>query len=198
MDRSISNLSDTFLDTSGSSFRLEVSSPTAFSSSQGTSSNYDADEVTLRVDRKEVVRLQFEASTARAQEFLETLTVQRAGFCYESILKPSKEGGYIQLSADGANKFATLGEMLGWAAGFVLRGGLQISHRCNRPTCIIPAHVCPECAECNNGRKNCLVVVDCPHDGCELKILVCPHSPSCITYVEGYETWEEFLKWGVH
>jgi hypothetical protein len=137
------------------------------------------------------------SNPAKAQEFLEELKVVRHGFCWESTLSPSKEGGYIQLSSGGANKFCTLGEMLVWAAGLRLEGGDQVSHRCHHPKCTLPSHICSESAALNNGRKGCIVWVDCPH-GCSEKILACPHIPGCIRYVPGYESWEEFLANGVH
>jgi hypothetical protein len=57
-----------------------------------------------------------------------------------------------------------------------------------------------ETAVRNNGRKNCIVYVDCPHgdEGCGLKLIVCEHDPICIKHAEGYETWEEFLELGCH
>ena len=119
------------------------------------------------------------------------------GFCYNSVLSPSKENGYIQLSVDGVNKFCTLNEMLAWAARLDLDGGKQVSHLCHNPKCTIPAHVCAESVSDNNRRKGCLVFIDCPHR-CAEKILVCPHRPLCVKHVPGYETWEDFLKYGIH
>jgi len=134
----------------------------------------------------------------RAQEFLESLEVVRNGFCYDTKLKPSKENGYIQLSWKGANKFCVLGEMLVWAAGKkVTNPDDQVSHRCHNPKCTIPAHVLVESTAANNGRKGCIVWVNCPH-GCPEKILVCTHNPRCIRYVPGYDSWEAFLATGIH
>ena len=67
------------------------------------------------VNHREVVRDIFMTSPARAQEFLEfelpgPLTVD--GWCLNSPLAPSKDGGYIQLSGVGANKFCVLQELL--------------------------------------------------------------------------------------
>jgi Zinc-binding loop region of homing endonuclease len=121
--------------------------------------------------------------------------VIKNGFCYDCVLAPTKSNGYIQLSWNGANKFCTLGEMLGWAAGLRAKPLEQISHLCCNPKCTIPSHVIFESAAANNRRKGCKVWVDCPHKGCSEKIIVCDHSPSCIKYVPGYETWDEFLKW---
>jgi hypothetical protein len=78
-----------------------------------------------------------------------------------------------------------------------VEGRDQVSHLCHNPLCTIPAHVVVESVAANN-RKGCKVWVDCPHEGCELKVRVCDHEPMCIRYVEGYETWEEFLRWGLH
>lgn len=127
------------------------------------------------------------------------------GWCWESPLSPSKDGGYIQISARGFNKFAVLGELLLWTQGLRLRlgseygGKEQASHLCHRPRCTVAAHVIGESAENNNRRKNCLVWIACPHLGCLKKILVCPHGPRhCIKYCEGYDSWEDFLAGGIH
>jgi hypothetical protein len=138
----------------------------------------------------------------RAQEFLESIaTTVKHGFCHTLDYAPTKANGYVQLSWRGANKFCTLGEMLGWAQGINTTTGCreaQISHLCHNPKCVIPSHVVLESPVENNRRKNCLVWVNCPHDGCEEKVFVCTHSPPCIKYALGWETWEEFLRWGVH
>jgi len=134
---------------------------------------------------------------ARAQEYLESLTnVVPKGYCIECQLKPSKEGGYIQVSSGGANKFCVLGEMVAWAKGVRPTQEDQVSHLCHRPTCVVPAHVTIESARANNARKGCRVWVDCPH--CPLKIFICDHQPACIRYAPGYSTWEEFRSDGVH
>jgi hypothetical protein len=114
----------------------------------------------------------------------------KKGFCTIYNLKPSKVNGYVQISFGGVNKFCTLGEMLGWAAGFrtSMAEGIQVSHLCGEPRCMLPAHVVPESAMANNGRKNCVVWVNCPHAGCDLKIMACPHEPYCIKYVPGWES----------
>ena len=121
-------------------------------------------------------------------EFLEfnlPVTV-RSGFCWVTTMVPTKKRGYIQLSYKGANKFCTLGEMLGWVKGMVTtRGQAEISHLCHNPLCTIPAHVVLESPVENNARKGCKSWVDCPH--CSSKIRVCDHQPMCIRHVEGYE-----------
>lgn len=146
-----------------------------------------------------------------AQEYLEhqLRRITPKGYCYLVDLAPSKEGGYAQVSVDRINKFTTLGKVLGCAAGLYIdevlgRGVLgvktEISHRCHNPLCTVPAHVLLETSAKNNGRKNCKVFTDCAHsdEGCGLKQIVCEHEPMCIKFIEGYETWEEFLELGCH
>lgn len=118
-------------------------------------------------------------------------TVQ-SGFCSLSTLKPTKAGGYIQVSAQGANHFAMLQEVCLWARGINVSGlddirsalmrGLdsQISHLCDQPACTLPEHVILESAVENNSRKNCGRVIPCPHEGCPKFIQTCVHSPRCI------------------
>ena len=65
----------------------------------------------------EAKRLEFMASPATAQRYLDTLTFQVDGWCRLSTLAPTKEGGYVQVSHGGANKFAVLQEVALWAMG---------------------------------------------------------------------------------
>lgn len=173
---------------SGSSFRVPSSGFPLLSEDRDLSAN----EVL-----KESLRLQCinDASLANdiVQKYSHGATVD--GFCRLSSLAPTKVGGYIQVSHNGANKFATLEEVMIWAGGRDLPGGQQASHRCCRPSCTIVSHVIPESAEVNNRRKNCLVFGDCHH--CSLKILVCSHDPCCIKYSPGFTSWEDFLQNGV-
>ena len=149
---------------------------------------------------KKIVRRWYSSRSVRAQEFLEFHETTSNGFCLDSRLVPSKFDGYIQLSSHGANKFCVLGEMLAWARGIYITKGQQISHRCHNPVCTIPAHIVVESARENNNRKGCVVWWDCPHskDGCNLKLLICAHRPTCIRYVPGYSSWEEFCEIGIH
>lgn len=142
------------------------------------------------------------------------------GWCELSSMKPTKAGGYIQLSFGGANKFATLGSVLLWAQGGTLAQEppivrnlvtredgtaevsteapppLQVSHRCGEPRCMTIGHVTPETALMNNARKGCLVWVPCHH--CHGKVLVvCGHTPVCIKYHNMYTSMEDLLTRGV-
>lgn len=128
---------------------------------------------------------------------IEALKTEKDGFCRVSVLRPSKAGGYIQLSSGGANKFAVLHEVLLWCKGEIKTTDNQhISHLCDKPSCAVKEHVVLKAPATNNSRKNCGMVLDCPH--CELKIQACKHSPRCITYVEGFNTWDDFVERGLH
>lgn len=118
------------------------------------------------------------------------------GWCKIAHLAPSKENGYAQVSADGVNKFTTLGNVVLWAGGGT-KGSGQSSHLCHHPLCIEweLEHVIGESAEENNARKNCLVWVDYHH--CAKKMLVCVHRPFCIKFCPGFASWAEFLANGV-
>jgi hypothetical protein len=131
------------------------------------------------------------------KEILSVLDTRNFGFCKSTTLKPSKEGGYVQLSYGGANKFAVLQEVLLWAGGVTrVDSGDQCSHLCGNPLCTLPEHVCLEDAKKNNSRKGCVVWWDCPH--CDKKIKICQHEPSCIKFVPGFISWKEFLENGLH
>jgi hypothetical protein len=146
-----------------------------------------------------IQRAWFRQLPVRAQEFLEVGLrggLRPNGYCLEVQLVPTKADGYVQLSYGGANKFCTLGDMLGWARGIEATGLNQISHRCHNPLCAVPAHIVIETPAENNNRKGCLVWVNCYH--CHLRMLVCPHTPTCIKYVPGWESWEDFIEGGIH
>lgn len=135
---------------------------------------------------------------ALSAKILSSLATKDCGFCKITSLKPSKEGGYVQLSHGGANKFAVLQEVLLWAGGVTLEDGedQQCSHLCENPLCTLPEHVWRESTKKNNNRKGCVVWWDCPH--CEKKIKICQHEPSCIKFVPGFKSWEDFLQNGLH
>jgi hypothetical protein len=135
---------------------------------------------------------------AEAQRAIARLETVQDGFCALSTLQPSKEGGYIQLSYQGANKFAVLQEVLVWANGAQVSYGDHASHLCDKPACVVREHVVVESPAVNNSRKNCGVIVKCPHGDCEKFISTCQHVPRCIFYVPGFESWEDLLVRGLH
>lgn len=128
------------------------------------------------------------------------------GWCVLADMKPSKEGGYIQVSYHGYNKLITLQEVVLGAAGMQLGADIegqrweQASHLCCKPTCTTVGHVTVESHEDNGKRKNCQVWIECPH--CKGKgevkaILTCPHAPTCVKHHAGYKSHEAFLHNGV-
>lgn len=171
-----------------SSFRLPSSAAQLLSQDDDP----DANEV-----RKEAKRLQCISDRTIAENIVRNYATGATedGFCRLSPMKPSKAGGYIQVSDGGANKFATLQEVLIWAGGRDLTGGAQASHLCCRPSCTVIEHVIPESAEENNARKNCVVFGNCHH--CSKKVLVCQHTPTCIKFCPGFASWQDFLRDGV-
>lgn len=124
----------------------------------------------------------------------------RTGWCCETSAKPTKSGGYVQVSGHAANKFAVLHELVLWADGQYKRSGEEVSHLCHNPRCAVAGHVCSEGAAENNRRKGCQVWVPCPHAGCRLdnkKILICPHEPACILYAEGFRDMAHLVAEGL-
>jgi hypothetical protein len=118
------------------------------------------------------------------------------GWCHETILRESKEAGYVQVSWAGANKFACLQTLVIWANAGEVRAGEDASHLCHHPRCLVKEHIISEPTITNQSRKGCRVWVDCYHD-CEKKIFICPHQPACIKYCEGYRDHEEFMTEGL-
>ena len=158
------------------------------------------DEATMKLNDKaisiEETRLRLSVSPDECRELLSTLPYKMEGWCRLCTLKPTK-GGYIQVSWKGANKFATLQEVVLWAGGSVLGLGEQCSHLCCAPACFSLNHIVAESEVLNQLRKGCLVWVDCPH--CALKILICNHGVNkCIKYHEEYADAAAFLARGVH
>lgn len=119
------------------------------------------------------------------------------GFCIVSTKTPSKNDGYIQLSHDGANKFATIQEVLLWSKGERLpdhgESFMHISHLCDTPACLLKEHIVQETPAQNNRRKNCGKLIQCRH--CVKFYSACDHQPRCIQYAaprNGSRTWAEF------
>lgn len=147
---------------------------------------------------KDLKRLEVGGDPSIAQRILDGYpTARTKGWCAEIDLKPSKEGGYIQVSAGGANKFAVLQEVVLWADGkFKVNPSDHVSHLCGNPKCKTVGHMVVEEAEKNNARKGCLVHIGCPH--CEKRIFVCAHEPPCIKYAgEKFKNMSEFLEGGI-
>ena len=117
--------------------------------------------------------------------------------------------GYPQVSHAGANKFATVGEVVVWAKGQqkpphydYKKSSADVSHLCVQPRCTVLAHIVLESAAMNNSRKGCVAWAHCSRDcrrcnGTRV-ILLCSHKPSpCVRYHEGYRSQEHLLRDGV-
>lgn len=173
------------------------------SSSRPASSDLDvegldfAKEVGRETNQLAVERVrhsvQHDSSLARA--ILARYNVESVGWCELVGLKPTKEGGYIQVSYDGANKFAVLQEVVLWAQGASKDIGDDCSHLCHQPRCRVLGHIVAEPGLVNQSRKNCLVWLDCHH--CSKKLLVCSHDPVCIKFCPGFRSMAEFVEQGV-
>lgn len=142
------------------------------------------------------MRRKLQLDPTQAQQKISDLRTEQDGFCLLSVLKPTKENGYIQLSSEGANKYALLHEILIWAKGEHAPDNQHISHLCDKPRCALKEHVVVESPAMNNSRKNCGKIVNCAH--CPKKYIACDHDPKCITYVEGFDSWNDFLARGLH
>ena len=66
------------------------------------------------------------------------------GWCEILELVPSKRHGYVQISANGFNKFAVLEEVVIWANGQEVKEGCDASHLCHRKLCCNLDHVVSE------------------------------------------------------
>lgn len=62
------------------------------------------------------------------------------------VFRPTRDSGRVELSFDGANKFAVMGKILLWPKGVTLNSvtGDQCSHLCCNPLCADAAHVVVE------------------------------------------------------
>lgn len=171
-------------------------------SSSRPSTASSADPATMaspdyNVTKNELARLRVANDPTLARAVLAGLPTVEKGWCRLCTLKPSKEGGYIQVSWAGANKFALLQELVLWAAGGHLKPGEQCSHLCCEPACVGLDHIIAEPGLQNQNGKGCLGWVDCPH--CALKISVCVHvDKKCIKYCAGFDNAAAFEAAGVH
>ena len=152
---------------------------------------------------KERERLLCLSSPSYAQHILQGYLIKSISrpdsWCQTSKMVANKVGGYVQVSSAGANKFCTLGDLLLWTTGRSTAAGEQASHLCHEPLCLLAEHVVVESEELNQRRKNCVVWVDCAHSReCPLKVLVCPHHPTCIKFCSGYSSQDKFIANGIH
>jgi len=147
--------------------------------------------------KREAVRLTLMQDAEEARKILRGLDATLEGWCQLCTHTPSRPGGYIQISALGANKFCYLQELVMWGSGRWNGAGDQSSHRCGRPTCKALGHVVPETVSNNLSRRGCLVWVPCAHGQCPKKILLCSHRPVCIKFANGYRNMEDLIRRGV-
>jgi len=85
-------------------------------------------------DKADLVIDQAQLDVDYARKILDGLPIEQGGWCELVTHQPTKRGGYIQVSYGGANKFASLQEVVLWADGKVLLSrGDQCSHRCHSP-----------------------------------------------------------------
>lgn len=184
----------------------QSSDGTFYPSSQSESSPCRQSPQELAELHKDRVRLILMNDHNQALALLQSID---DGWCSIVPLAPSKADGYVQVcfmgsncyvqvSFMGANKFACLREVVLWGAGVWLEVGQQASHLCGMPRCKALGHVIAETKIENQRRKGCRVWIDCPHEGCQLKILLCDHYPKCIRHVNGYDGQEDFLARGIH
>ncbi|KAK7546089.1 hypothetical protein IWX91DRAFT_318117 [Phyllosticta citricarpa] len=167
---------------------------------------------------RETLQWRLDTRPAFAQQQL--LRYQRSAvrsdssWCRLSPLAPSKDGGYIQVSVDGFNKFFTLGELVACAGGFsrsfwrpgAASGldeeskmkGLDASHLCHQPSCTVVGHVIFEPSCLNQRRKGCPVWVPCPHVSCGKVVFCCNHDPPCIKFCAGFSDMSDLLARGAH
>jgi hypothetical protein len=173
-----------------SSFSPQPTSAAHLSDGPGSYGDLDAEQ------RREIAIDAARLDPDYAKHILSRLPVRTEGWCELVQLRPTKPGGYIQLSVAGVNKFALLQSVVLWADGKDLtKKGDQCSHRCHNPPCRVVGHIIPESAVENNARKGCLVWINCHH--CSKKIFVCMHEPCCIKFCEGFRDTEHLLAEGV-
>lgn len=180
-----------------------ISEGSSFNPLQGSSGSEGELPITFADVSKEKVILLLSSNPDMARSVLEDVrrngTIP-SGWCVLSTMAPTKKDGYIQVSAMGANKFATLEELCLWCRGQTRGPKDDCSHLCGRPSCVLPGHIVSELADVNQIRKGCIVWVYCPHAECREArkvILVCPHQPHCIKYCEDYASYADFLARGI-
>lgn len=89
--------------------------------------------------------------------------------CFVSTWKPSKEGGYVQVSIN--NKKYCIHHVSHMLFKRQYRSDQPVSHRCANTKCFNPEHLVQESQGSNELRKNCNL---------NASYSSCPHSPPCI------------------
>ena len=101
-----------------------------------------------------------EDGAALARQILSRIPTVPDGWCKLSTAADTGKG-YSQVSYSGANKFATLQELVLWAGGRAKPAFSDktdpndVSHLCDQRQCTIPSHVVVETKAANNNRKGC-------------------------------------------
>lgn len=143
---------------------------------------------------------------ALASCVLSRISTTQAGWCSLANLVPNKAGGYPQVSWEGFNKFATLGEVVLWSDGrckpptAVGEEGTEVSHLCHQPRCMVPSHLIIEGKMANGARKGCVPWIACSSTcRCRGKcvILLCSHEPPCVMHHERYTSQKDLLDNGI-
>jgi hypothetical protein len=106
------------------------------------------------------------------------------GSCILTKNVPTKPDGYSQvgIQIDGVQRKIMTHHLSMIATGRRLpeKKCDEVSHLCHNRRCINSSHLIVESKVDNNGRKNCMVWIPCPHEDCTKRISVCTHSPKCI------------------
>ena len=162
----------------------DMSSPFVLSPSEASQEQFEP------IGIGEIVSIQVLSDPEYALKVLSRIDAVDRGWCQLVTLAPTKQGGYVQVSFEGANKFMMLQQVVAAANNqYLVEESDQCSHLCHEPLCKVPSHVVVESREQNNQRKGCLVWVDCLH--CCRPIVVCPHEPRCIKYSPRYANQEQ-------
>jgi hypothetical protein len=144
----------------------------------------------FEIPNNEYVALLLLGNREMAQAVLDKLSYKNKGWCKIVDLSPTKPGGYVQISAMGANKVLVLQEVAAAAGGqYRSEENAQVSHRFHQPKCKVPDHMCIESSVLNNQRKGCLVWIKCPC--CNEILWVCTHEPPCIKFDARFQNVEE-------
>jgi hypothetical protein len=144
---------------------------------------------------------------ALATKVLSRISTTHVGWCNLANLAANKPGGYPQVSWQGFNKFATIGEVVLWAdsrhkpATPAGAEGVEVSHLCHQPRCTVASHLTVEGKTANGARKGCVPWTphqkDCTRCNGRGVTLLCAHEPPCIRYHDQYASQQDFLASGI-